>query len=94
MRLKIIHIYIYIYICVCVCVCVCVCNNDLALNNPKGLICHKTKPNQISHSLFDRVLEKMDDKQGLIYKERCIHDCIKQAVHKAEKSIRCEVVFG
>ena len=23
----------------CVCVCVCVCDQDLALNNPQGLIC-------------------------------------------------------
>ena len=33
--------------CVCVCVCVCVCLEDFVLNNPQGLICHKTKPNQI-----------------------------------------------
>ena len=25
---------------------VCVCKQDLALNNPQGLICHKTQPNQ------------------------------------------------
>ena len=29
-----------------VCVCVCVCEQDLALNNPLGLICHKTQSNQ------------------------------------------------
>ena len=28
----------------CVCVCVCVCKQELALNNPYGLICHKTQP--------------------------------------------------
>ena len=27
-------------------VCVCVCKQDLVLNNPQGLICHKTQPNQ------------------------------------------------
>ena len=28
----------------CVCVCVCVYKEDLALNNPQGLICHQTNP--------------------------------------------------
>ena len=36
---------IYIY----VCVCVCVCEHDLALNNPQGLICHKTQADQTNH---------------------------------------------
>ena len=26
--------------------CVCVCEQDLALNNPQGLISYKTQPNQ------------------------------------------------
>ena len=28
----------------CVCVCVCVCGQDLAFNNPQGLISSKTQP--------------------------------------------------
>ena len=43
-------IYIYIYIYMCVCVCVCVCKQDLALNDPQGLICHKVQPNQPNQS--------------------------------------------
>ena len=37
-------IYIYLYIYIHICVCVCVCEQDLALNNLRGLICHNTQP--------------------------------------------------
>ena len=51
------RVYIYIYMCVCVCVCVsvlcvrvcvcvCVCVQDLAINKPQRLICHKMPTNQ------------------------------------------------
>ena len=44
--------YIYIYIYVCVSVCVCVSNiykQNLALNNPQGLVCDKPNPTKPNH---------------------------------------------
>ena len=38
------HIYIYIYIYIYI--------QDSAFNNPQGLICHKTQPNQRSHASY------------------------------------------
>ena len=38
------NIYIYIYMCVCV--CVCVYEQNLILNKPEGLMCHKKQPKQ------------------------------------------------
>ena len=59
-------------VCVCVCVCVCLCvfsfvyKQDLALNNPRMLICHKTQPNQIKQNQRNDFLK--DFKEQFIHK--------------------------
>ena len=42
-----------------VCVCVCVNKQDLALNNLKWLICHKTKGNQLHYFKLKIILQHL-----------------------------------
>ena len=59
-----IYIYTYIYICVCVSVClsvhVCVCEQDLAINNAQGLICHQRPTNQTKSDNTKNVNKEYD----------------------------------
>ena len=62
---KIVYIYIYIYMCVCV----CVFKEDLALNNPQGLICHKTK---LNHQKRVKIYQhKRQNKMGAASFKQC-----------------------